>query len=40
VDPLCLVNNELKRVSEIYKEWGKIVEEEAVVKKHYLAPAS
>ena len=36
VDPLCLVNNELKRVSEVYKEWEMIVKEEAVVKKHFL----
>ncbi len=38
VDPLCLVNNELKRVSDVYKEWGKIVKEETVVKKHFLTP--
>lgn len=37
VDPLCLVNNELKRVSDVYKEWGKIVKKETVVKKHFLA---
>ncbi|KKP92209.1 MAG: HD domain-containing protein [candidate division WS6 bacterium GW2011_GWC1_36_11] len=37
VDPLCLVNNGLKRVSEVYKEWGRVIEKETIVKKHYLA---
>lgn len=36
VDPLCSVNNELKRVSDVYNEWGRVVEEETVVKKHFL----
>jgi len=36
VDPLCLCNNEIKRVSEIDSNWKKIVVHESRPKKHYL----
>jgi HD superfamily phosphohydrolase len=37
VDPICLVNDEMKKVSEVYKDWGKIVKEDSIPRKYYVA---
>ncbi len=37
VDPYCLVGDKMKKVSEIYKDWGKIAKEESILKRYCVA---
>ena len=37
IDPVCLVNKEMKRVSEVHGEWRKIIKDDCALKKYYVA---
>ncbi len=37
INPICLDGGKMIRVSEVYKDWEKIVKEDSVVKKYYVA---
>ena len=37
IDPFCLVKGDMKRVSEVYKDWKKVVKDNSVSKRHCVA---